>query len=385
MIGAPRRTMLVVMAPPDGDGREDRTHILTLDGREVTFALGETILDVARREGVIIPTLCADDRLDPAGACRTCLVEVEGQRRLLPSCATPAAPGQKVTSASARVERHRQTLYALYLADQPPYDEDSPAQPCELHAQAKAHGADLTWPKMEPLRQARPHDDNVYIRFQAEKCILCARCTRYCEEVEQVSAITLAHRGAHTTISTADGLPLQDTTCELCGGCVAVCPTGAMTEARPLIEHAKPEHALTKVRTTCNYCGVGCQMDLLVDEDANDGRGRVVKVKSPAPGSTTNDGNLCVKGRFAYDFVEHGDRIMSPLVRDRATGKLEPASWEIALERIENGIRAVREKYGDDAIGMVSSSRCTGEENYLMQKIARGVFHTNNIHQCAAT
>lgn len=358
---------------------------LTLDGRVVEFADGETLLEVAAREGISIPTLCHDPRLEPAGACRTCLVEIEGWRRLAPACKTRAAAGMVVESDNPRIERHLKALLGLYLADNVgAADAVDTADPSELHAMAESVGAPADWPRLEPLRAERPGDRNPYIEFRADRCILCARCTRYCDEVEGVSAIWLTGRGAHTTISTSDRVSLLDSTCEMCGGCIDVCPTGAMTEKMPLAARLKPAAELEKVRTTCNYCGVGCQMDLNVDRAANDGRGKVVKITSPPPGTPPNDGNLCVKGRFAYDFVEHPDRLTTPLVRGEG-GQLEPATWHEALERAARGLLGVKERHGADALGFVSSSRCTMEENYLVQKLARAAFGTNNCHQCAAT
>ena len=358
---------------------------IQLDGREMAFQAGETILEVAQRAGVEIPTLCHDPRLEPAGACRTCLVEVEGQRRLLPACKTPAQDGAEVRTETERVDRHRKTLFALYLTDHPQDPEVAErGAPNQLLEMAARYEAPRDWGFMESLRDHRDTDRNPYIHFNADTCISCARCTRYCEEVEGVSAISLAGRGAETTIATADNLSLLDTTCEMCGGCVDVCPTGAMGEKMPLAREAKPERELTKVRSTCNFCGVGCQLDLNVDPDGNDGRGEVVKVTSPPAGTTTNDGNLCVKGRFAYDFIHHEDRITSPLVRNEA-GELVPTSWENALSVAAAGLHGVSDRYGPNALGFVSSSRCTMEENYLVQKLSRAVFKTNNVHQCAAT
>ncbi len=358
---------------------------VTLQGRELPFAAGETILDVAKRAGVDIPTLCHDPRLEPAGACRTCLVEVDGWRRMPPACATKAADGMVITSESPKVERHRQTLLSLYLTDHPTDRETSEkGAPDQLLDMAEQFAAPTDWGRMPLQRSGRPTDTNPYIHFDEDTCILCARCTRYCDEVEGVQAITLANRGIQTTISTVDALGLLDTTCELCGGCIDVCPTGAMGEKKPLVRKDKPERELTKVRSTCNFCGVGCQLDLNVDPNAREGHGRVVKVTSPPPGSTTNDGNLCVKGRFAYDFVHHEDRLTTPLVRD-ANGDLQEATWDEALAAAAAGLQGVVDRHGNDGLGFVSSSRCTMEENYLVQKLSRQVFRTNNVHQCAAT
>lgn len=369
----------------DRNQPDDAPASLELNGRRLPFQAGETILEVAQRAGVEIPTLCHDPRLEPAGACRTCLVEIDGWRRLAPACATKAADGMRILSENERVERHRRTLLGLYLTDHPQDRERAErGAPNQLLDMAERYGAPRDWGRMESLREARDGDRNPYIHFDAETCIACARCTRYCEEVEGVSAISLANRGAHTTIATVDSKSLLDTTCEMCGGCVDVCPTGAMGEKMPLTRAAKPERELTKVRSTCNFCGVGCQLDLNVDPEANGGRGRVVKVTSPPPGTTTNDGNLCVKGRFAYDFIHHEERLTAPLVRGDA-GELVPTTWEHALEVAAAGLRGVAERHGPDALGFVSSSRCTVEENYLVQKLSRAVFGTNNVHQCAAT
>lgn len=357
---------------------------ITLNGKPAACREGETVLQVAQREGVFIPTLCHDSRLKPAGACRTCLVEVEGQRRLLPACATPAVAGMAVKTDNERVKRHVKSLLALYLSDHPKDRASETGAPDQLLDLAERFGAPTDWPAMPNVRAARPQDANPYVHFQPEKCIACARCTRYCAEVESVHAITLANRGSLTTIFTADGRGLMDTTCELCGGCIDTCPTGAMTEKKPFLMKAKPERKLEKVRTTCNYCGVGCQMDLNVDRAGNEGRGKVVKVTSPPPGTTTNDGNLCVKGRFAYDFLEHRDRLTVPLVRGD-DGKFHETTWEAALQAAARGLLKIKTEHGSDALGFISSSRCTMEENYLVQKLSRAVFKTNNVHQCAAT
>ncbi len=361
------------------------TKTLRVNGQELSFREGETILEVARRAGEEIMTLCHDPRLKPVGACRTCLVEITGWRRLAPSCATQAAEGMEVCIKNERIERHQKALLSLYMADNLLEEETvGSADPSLLHAMANEVGAATDWPKMPSIRADRSSDRNPYIEYRSELCILCARCTRYCEEVESVSAIALSGRGAKTTISTSDSRSLLDTTCELCGGCVAVCPTGAMTEKKPLRLSLKPARELSKVRTTCNYCGVGCQMDLNVDSSARKGLGVVAKITSPDAGVLPNDGNLCVKGRFAYQFIDHKDRLTSPLIRGE-DGALREASWEEALQFAAKGLQGVANTYGKDSLGFISSSRCTGEENYLVQKLSRAVFGTNNVHQCAAT
>jgi predicted molibdopterin-dependent oxidoreductase YjgC len=350
---------------------------LTVDGQVTEAMPGETLLDVTNRLGKSVPTLCHDPRLEPAGACRACLVEVEGQRRLQPACAYRAQPGMVVTTENDRIQRHRQVLLGLYLADHPVDEAGLPVEGpngSDLRAWAQQTPDIPSFPRVEAPREGR-EDPNPYIGYDPSACILCGRCVRYCDEVEAVSAITIAERGSKATIATAANISLLDSSCELCGGCIDTCPTGAMFEKKaPKVAPAVVE----KVRSTCNFCGVGCQLDLNVAD------GRVVKVTSPPPGETLNDGNLCVKGRFAYDFIHHGDRLTDPLVRG-PDGLLHPTTWPDAIERAAKGLMGVADRYGPDSLGFISSSRCTGEENYLVQKLSRAAFGTNNCHQCAAT
>jgi predicted molibdopterin-dependent oxidoreductase YjgC len=354
---------------------------LEIDGESVEVEPGATVLEAARELGVEIPVLCHDDRVEPAGCCRMCLVEIEGQRRLQPACTFKAAPGMEVKTTTERVTRHRRGLLSLYKADHRLDEAGTPVSRGvhdKLADHIAAYGTGPELPPVEAPRVSRD-DPNPYIQFDPDACVVCGLCVRYCDEVEAVSAITLLGRGASTTIGTADQRSLLDTTCELCGGCIAVCPTGAMTE-KPSLD--KPSEQVE--RTTCNFCGVGCQLDLHVAEAPDDNRRHVTRVTSPEPGTTVNDGNLCIKGRFSYEFIHHEDRLKQPLVRGE-DGELHPASWEQAIARVAEGLLGVKQRHGADALGFVSSSRCTGEENYLMQKLARAAFGTNNCHQCAAT
>ncbi len=357
----------------------DEAKFVVIDGDEMDLRPSETILECAERAEIQIPTLCHDPRLDPAGACRMCLVEVEGSRLMQPACAMKTSPGMVVRTQTARTERNRRFILSLHLADtvadREVAEDNNPSKLFELQDR---YGSYNPWPAVASPRQGRPEDTNPFVQFRPDRCIACSLCTRYCDEIEAVSAISLAFRGGETTISTADSLGLADTTCELCGGCIDVCPTGAMTE-RQAVLYGKPEGELDKVRSTCNFCGVGCQVDLNVDAEAN----KLVKVTSPPAGTTVNDGNLCVKGRFANDFVDHPDRLTEPLVREG--DGLRRASWDEALGRVVTGLQGVAAEHGDSALAFVSSSRCTVEENYLMQKMARAAFHTHNVHQCAAT
>jgi len=351
-----------------------------IDGNEVPFAAAETILEAARHLDIQIPTLCHDDRLTPAGACRMCLVEVDDANLMQPACHTRTRPGMVVRTDTKRVDRNRKFILSLHLADTIQDRETAEDNnPSRVHELAEQFGTAGSWVPVESPRRGRPNDSNRFVEFRADRCIACSLCTRYCDEVEAVSAITLAFRGGKTTISTADGRSLTDTTCELCGGCIDVCPTGAMTEKQALA-YGKPERELEQVRSTCNFCGVGCQVDLNIDRQHN----RLVKVTSPPAGTTVNDGNLCVKGRFANDFIHHEERLTEPLVKD-VDGRLRKATWDEAIDRVAKGLNAVRDRHGNDALAFISSSRCTVEENYLMQKMARAAYGTHNIHQCAAT
>jgi predicted molibdopterin-dependent oxidoreductase YjgC len=278
-------------------------------------------------------------------------------------------------STNSSVPQLRKTLTEMLLAE---HLNPSPGgRPNELTDLANELGAEA--PFILPDAKREPYDDrNKLMGYDPDACILCARCVRYTQEVMQCSALSLEGRGPTARIVPTHGYSWLDTECELCGGCLSVCPTGAIYEK--FEEGAdRPESALVKTKTTCTFCGVGCQLDLNVDPETN----RIVKVTSE-PSYVSNEGNLCVKGRFAFNFVHHPDRLTEPLVRGE-DGQLHETSWEHALDVAATGLRGVVERHGPQAVGVLASARLTNEENYLIQKFARGVIGTNSVHSCEAT
>jgi NADH-quinone oxidoreductase subunit G len=346
----------------------------TLDGREASAPEGELLVHAAARHGVFIPTLCHDDKLDPYGGCRMCVVGVEGSPRPVPACATRVTEGM-VVSTNSNVPELRHTLAEMLLAEH--LNPNPGGRPNELVDMAHDMGAEA--PFLLPDAKREPYEDrNKLMGYDPDACILCARCVRYTQEVMQCSALSLEGRGPHARIVPTHGFSWLDTECELCGGCLSTCPTGAIYEK---FEEGttRPERELTKVKTTCTYCGVGCQVDLNVDPETQ----KIVKVTSD-PSYLPNEGNLCVKGRFAFNFVHHPDRLTEPLVRGE-DGELHPTTWEHALETAATGLARVRDEHGPQTVGVLASARLTMEENFLIQKLARTALKTNSVHSCEAT
>ncbi len=345
---------------------------VTINGKELEVPPDYTILQAAREVGIRIPTLCHDERLEPFGACRVCVVKVEGARALLPACATPVSEGMKIWTDLEEVRRARKTVIELLLSDHPNdcmVCERSGS--CALQDLAYEYGV-----RQSRFLGERHHyevlSDNPLIERDYEKCILCGRCIRICREVQGVGVYDFVNRGFQAVPGTPYNRPLTETPCEFCGQCVSTCPTGAIVS---LPSKGKGRSwQVRKVRTTCPYCGCGCQIDLHVRD------GEIVEVSSPVmvgPG----EGNLCVKGRYGYAFVHHPDRLTTPLVRK--DGELVPASWEEALGVVADRIRSALDDRGPDAVAFLSSARCTNEENFLLQKLARAVVGTNNVDHCA--
>lgn len=347
----------------------------TLDGKRASAPEGELLVHAAARHGVFIPTLCHDDKLAPYGGCRMCVVEVEGSARPLPACATGVEKGM-VVSTSPSVRQQRKTLTEMLLAEH--LNANPGGRPNELEDLAAELGAEA--PFLLPDAKREPYEDrNRLMGYDPDACILCNRCVRYTQEVMQCSALSLEGRGPGARVVPTHGRSWLDTECELCGGCLSTCPTGAIYEKFLEGAPAGHERGLEKVKSTCTFCGVGCQIDINVDPQTK----RIVKITSD-PDYVSNEGNLCVKGRFAFNFVHHPDRLTEPLVRGE-DGELHPATWEHALAAAAKGLKEVKERHGPQTIGVLASARLTMEENFLIQKLARTALQTHSVHSCEAT
>jgi formate dehydrogenase (NADP+) alpha subunit len=349
---------------------------MTIDGRHLTGRAGQTILTLAQANGIDIPNLCHDPRLKPAGACRLCLVDVAGQRGPVTACTVQIADGMVVQTDTEEIRALRKTVLELLFAEHRGVCTTCDANGnCllqrygyEYQIAATAFAAPEA---VEP--DANYTTGNEAIRYQPGKCIRCGRCIRICQEVQVDHALTFKDRAAQVEVSTAFEMPLNDSTCELCGQCISTCPTGALYERAA--EGKGQAKDLRQTRTTCVYCGVGCQIDLNVN-----GGNEIVRVTSPV-GIVPNDGNLCVKGRFGMDFVKSDKRLTTPLIR--RNGTLEPATWDEALTLVADRLTRIKAAFGPDSIGGLSSAKCTNEENYVFQKFIRAVIGTNNVDHCA--
>ncbi len=343
---------------------------LTIDDKQIEVAEGTTVLEAAQQLDIDIPTLCHDSRLKPFGACRLCVVEIEGMAKPVTSCTTPATEGMTVKTRTPRLQRLRKTTVELLLSDHP---NDCmvcvSAGDCKLQDLAYAFGIR----KNRFAGEMRDHnrvDKNPFIYRVQDKCVMCGLCVRVCEEVQGVGAIGFAERGFEATITPPFG---HDLDCEFCGQCVSVCPTGALSGK---VWMGKPRlTGVEKTDTTCTYCGCGCNITLHSHGD------EVFKVTSDA--DNHNRGWLCVKGRFGFEFINSKDRLTTPLIRREKGGELEPASWDEALDLVASRLLDIKKEHGSDAVAGLTSARCTNEENYLFQKMFRAGLGTNNVDHCA--
>ena len=339
---------------------------ITLDGVEVSGYSGMTILDLARDSGVDIPTLCHDPHLTPTGACRLCLVEDDSSGALLASCVVPIRPGMVINTRSPRVIERRKVIVQFMLASHP----DSclvcdKGNRCQLRKLASEMGIGLL--DFQRLPQSGAIQDvNPFIERDLSRCIMCAKCIRADQELVVEGAIDYFERGFTAKPATLGDMPLEESGCTFCGTCVAMCPTGALMEK----ERSYHGTTTTAVDTICPFCGCGCSISLEVKDN------RIIRAR-PGIKSQVNRGTLCVRGCYGYDFVHSGERLTTPLVK--VNGDFQEVSWEQALDRIAVEFKRIKEEHGADSLAVLGSSKCTNEENYLLQRLARGVLGTNNI------
>ena len=350
---------------------------VTINGTRLFGRDSQTILELAIENCIDIPNLCHDPRLEPTGACRLCLVEVEGQRNPVTACTFKISPDMIVWTETDKIRELRKTVLELLFYEHrgacTTCDENGE---CKLQRYAYEYQLDDSVFRVPAGGTARENytTGNEAIEYDVEKCIRCGRCVRICDEVQMDAALTFKGRAAGVEVSTFFDIPLNESTCELCGQCISTCPTGALYERKAKGKGQCKD--LSRTRTTCPYCGVGCQIDLNVNEKT----GEIVRVTSEV-GVIPNDGNLCVKGRFAMDFVGNDVRLTTPLIK--RNGEFEEATWDEAIELVVKRLGEIKAAYGADSIGGLSSAKCTNEDNYVFQKFIRAAVGTNNVDHCA--
>ncbi|MFZ9986795.1 MAG: formate dehydrogenase subunit alpha [Candidatus Nanopelagicales bacterium] len=347
---------------------------VVVDGIPVSVPVGTSVMRAAAEAGVGVPKLCATDSLQPFGSCRLCLVEIDGKKGTPASCTTPCEPGMVVRTQTPRVEELRRNVMELYISDHPLDCLTCPANgDCELQDMAGVVG----------LREVRygyegenhldaPTDDsNPYFSFDESKCIVCSRCVRACDEIQGTLALTIVGRGFDSKVSPG-GRSFFDSECVSCGACVQACPTATLEE-KSVIDLGMPTRT---VQTTCAYCGVGCSFNAEL-------RGDELVRMVPTKDGGANEGHSCVKGRFAWGYATHTDRVLTPLVRESIDEPWREASWEEAIGFAADRIRDIQSRHGVDSVGGITSSRCTNEEVFVVQKMVRAAFGTNNVDTCA--
>jgi predicted molibdopterin-dependent oxidoreductase YjgC len=374
----------------------DSQQTLTINGNVFSFETGETILDVATRHDISIPTLCYLKNALPAGACRICAVEVKGAQSLMPSCETLAVSNMEVQTESSRVVEARRMILQLLLSsgnhncsvygggskDWTPFQlsvqkDDGSADLCpvwgDCRLQDLAYRYQVTGSRSPATETRYPMETvNPFIVRDFSRCIQCGRCVRACNEVQVNNAINFGYEGSDAKIITPGDKPLRDSDCVFCGECVQACPVGALVEKDT--RYTVRPWETTAVKTTCSYCGVGCQMFLHVKDN------KVVKVTG-VEDAVPNRGSLCVKGRFGFNFIHSPERLTTPLIKKN--GEFRTASWDEALSLVAGRLEGIKAAHGPDSIGVLTSARITNEENYIAAKFARAVLKTNNIDHCA--
>ena len=348
---------------------------LTIDGVDVDALSGTSVMRAAAEAGIKIPKLCATDSLEAFGSCRMCMVEIEGRKGYPASCTTPVENGMVVRTQTDKVAGLRRNVMELYISDHPLDCLTCPTNGnCELQDTAGQVG-------LREVRygyqgnnhlSAEKDQSNPYFTFDPSKCIVCSRCVRACEETQGTFALTIHGRGFESKVSPGQNQAFMDSECVSCGACVQVCPTATLTE-NSIIKYGQPEHS---VITTCAYCGVGCAFKAEM-------RGNTVVNMTPWKDGKANEGHSCVKGRFAFGYASHPDRITSPMIRDAIDQPWREVSWEEAFSFAAGRLKSIQEKYGTNSIGAISSSRCTNEEVWLVQKLVRAGFGNNNVDTCA--
>lgn len=343
-----------------------------INGKELTADSSWTILETALENEIFIPNLCFDKRLKPFGSCRLCLVEVKDSKNFQTACSTKVYEGMVVETETERLKEIRKTILDLILSD-----HDLNCITCERTGSCQLQ--DLAYEySIENVRfegEKRSYittDNNPVIERDYRKCILCGRCVRICDEVQGVNAIDFIGRGFHTAIDTPFHLQLLNTTCEFCGQCISTCPTGAIVD-KPGKNRGRIWQ-LKKTRTICGYCGCGCTIDLHVRN------GTVVGVSAPID-EGVNKGNLCAKGRFGYSYINHPERLKTPLIKKN--GRFIEVTWKEAINTIATKLLKIKKEHGPDSIASLASAKCTNEDNYLFQKFMRAVIGTNNVDVCA--
>ena len=349
---------------------------LSLDGEITSFSPGQTLYEIATSREKDVPTLCYDPRLEPFGSCRLCVVDVEGIRNPVASCTTVAQPGMVVRTKTEAIEKYRTTLLEMVVSENREVKVDPLRGYASQELATLVDRYDANRGRFEGAHsgQSFEADANPFILRDYDLCISCNRCVRVCAEQEGDYAISVKDRGFDSQITTEFDEQLKNSACTFCGQCVQTCPTGALADKKAMRAVDLPEE-IEETRSVCPYCGVGCSVDLMT-------KGEKLIGVLPAMDGPANEGALCVKGQFAFDFVQHADRLKQPLVRNEE-GVLEETDWETALDRATDGFQSVLAQHGRHAIYGVASGRTPSEANYIIQKFIRVGFGSNYIDNCS--